>query len=85
MNEYSRLSRTRREQEIKKKKKSKIRRIFLLIIFLLVLYGGYTLFNLFMNLNNGYKESENTVAVSYTHLTLPTITTVCRSRWSPYH
>ena len=23
--------------------------------------------------------------VSYTHLTLPTITTVCRSRWSPYH
>ena len=24
-------------------------------------------------------------AVSYTHLTLPTITTVCRSRWSPYH
>lgn len=63
MNEYSRLSRTRREQEIKKKKKSKIRRIFLLIIFLLVLYGGYTLFNLFMNLNNGYKESENTVEV----------------------
>ena len=23
-------------------------------------------------------------AVSYTHLTLPT-TTLCRSRWSPYH
>ena len=23
--------------------------------------------------------------VSYTHLTLPTITTVCISRWSPYH
>ena len=25
------------------------------------------------------------VAVSYTHLTLPTILRSCRSRWSPYH
>ena len=25
------------------------------------------------------------LAVSYTHLTLPTITSGCRSRWSPYH
>ena len=24
-------------------------------------------------------------AVSYTHLTLPTIAMRCRSRWSPYH
>ena len=24
-------------------------------------------------------------AVSYTHLTLPTIILPCRSRWSPYH
>ena len=24
-------------------------------------------------------------AVSYTHLTLPTTTRQCRSRWSPYH
>ena len=23
--------------------------------------------------------------VSYTHLTLPTSNTLCRSRWSPYH
>ena len=23
--------------------------------------------------------------VSYTHLTLPTMASVCRSRWSPYH
>ena len=23
--------------------------------------------------------------VSYTHLTLPTTHSVCRSRWSPYH
>ena len=25
------------------------------------------------------------VTVSYTHLTLPTTCTRCRSRWSPYH
>ena len=25
------------------------------------------------------------MAVSYTHLTLPTMSLVCRSRWSPYH
>ena len=25
------------------------------------------------------------MAVSYTHLTLPTTRLVCRSRWSPYH
>ena len=25
------------------------------------------------------------VPVSYTHLTLPTIALLCRSRWSPYH
>ena len=25
------------------------------------------------------------IAVSYTHLTLPTIVRWCRSRWSPYH
>ena len=24
-------------------------------------------------------------AVSYTHLTLPTMMATCRSRWSPYH
>ena len=27
----------------------------------------------------------NYAAVSYTHLTLPTIHVECRSRWSPYH
>ena len=26
-----------------------------------------------------------TIPVSYTHLTLPTIHVLCRSRWSPYH
>ena len=26
-----------------------------------------------------------TDTVSYTHLTLPTIALLCRSRWSPYH
>ena len=30
-------------------------------------------------------ESIRTYAVSYTHLTLPTIRHRCRSRWSPYH
>ena len=25
------------------------------------------------------------MSVSYTHLTLPTIMCLCRSRWSPYH
>ena len=25
------------------------------------------------------------MAVSYTHLTLPTMSTTCRSRWSAYH
>ena len=33
-----------------------------------------------------YREpSVNLGAVSYTHLTLPTIVEWCRSRWSPYH
>ena len=30
-----------------------------------------------------YREVD--YAVSYTHLTLPTMASVCRSRWSPYH
>ena len=29
--------------------------------------------------------SQHPDAVSYTHLTLPTIYPKCRSRWSPYH
>ena len=28
---------------------------------------------------------EGTIPVSYTHLTLPTKNSPCRSRWSPYH
>ena len=28
---------------------------------------------------------QNVQAVSYTHLTLPTNVSMCRSRWSPYH
>ena len=31
------------------------------------------------------KESNIIMAVSYTHLTLPTSLAECRSRWSPYH
>ena len=30
-------------------------------------------------------SKETLQAVSYTHLTLPTIPFECRSRWSPYH
>ena len=30
-------------------------------------------------------DSNTIIAVSYTHLTLPTTCRVCRSRWSPYH
>ena len=29
--------------------------------------------------------SKEDIPVSYTHLTLPTIHVLCRSRWSPYH
>ena len=31
------------------------------------------------------KEAKSYMAVSYTHLTLPTTLHECRSRWSPYH
>ena len=33
----------------------------------------------------GLKEGKGGGAVSYTHLTLPTTGSLCRSRWSPYH
>ena len=32
-----------------------------------------------------HEVSLNVKPVSYTHLTLPTMPTGCRSRWSPYH
>ena len=31
------------------------------------------------------KNEETRIPVSYTHLTLPTTGSLCRSRWSPYH
>ena len=31
------------------------------------------------------REDRYTQPVSYTHLTLPTTGSLCRSRWSPYH
>ena len=34
---------------------------------------------------DGIMNDEDPEAVSYTHLTLPTTCTRCRSRWSPYH
>ena len=35
--------------------------------------------------NYTYTMLNRILAVSYTHLTLPTNTVTCRSRWSPYH
>ena len=35
--------------------------------------------------NIGARRLYTVMAVSYTHLTLPTNTVTCRSRWSPYH
>ena len=32
-----------------------------------------------------YIMMKGTIPVSYTHLTLPTTGSLCRSRWSPYH
>ena len=32
-----------------------------------------------------YFHGNGSDPVSYTHLTLPTMSLVCRSRWSPYH
>ena len=31
------------------------------------------------------QEQRRLTPVSYTHLTLPTMSGLCRSRWSPYH
>ena len=39
---------------------------------------------IYLDLVNQYVE-QRVLAVSYTHLTLPTIRLTCRSRWSPYH
>ena len=33
----------------------------------------------------GYSQEQCAESVSYTHLTLPTNVSRCRSRWSPYH
>ena len=37
------------------------------------------------NKNMGITPKHTNGPVSYTHLTLPTIALLCRSRWSPYH
>ena len=38
-----------------------------------------------LQLEQSTLTTQGQVAVSYTHLTLPTKVLVCRSRWSPYH
>ena len=45
--------------------------------------SGFVANSFAMRLNQLGKNAY--VAVSYTHLTLPTIAAECRSRWSPYH
>ena len=36
-------------------------------------------------ISRGFAYVFTLASVSYTHLTLPTIALLCRSRWSPYH
>ena len=54
-------------------------------------FNGLTRCNISLDKNKSYTNPfTNNVeqydgAVSYTHLTLPTIAAECRSRWSPYH
>ena len=38
-----------------------------------------------MDCKKALTETNGDMAVSYTHLTLPTNSQECRSRWSPYH
>ena len=52
-------------------------------------HGTLTRFRMEVNADNLDEQvasaRENLKAVSYTHLTLPTKSDECRSRWSPYH
>ena len=41
--------------------------------------------NAIEEINKAYTDEHGIHAVSYTHLTLPTNSGMCRSRWSPYH
>ena len=46
---------------------------------------GVQLTNAYQVLVDGNQIRNASAPVSYTHLTLPTMSLVCRSRWSPYH
>lgn len=61
-NEYSNLSRVRKHKE-KKKKRRFFWKIILVIATLLIVYGGYTIYNLYKSVEVGYKKVENTVEV----------------------
>ena len=70
---------TLKEEPIIKNNFSKILKLnFLFIIFVFISFAMLS-FSFFIDL---YKDIK---AVSYTHLTLPTTASQCRSRWSPYH
>ena len=47
--------------------------------------AGYTAMLSVLSLEEGGVMPDSGEAVSYTHLTLPTMIIRCRSRWSPYH
>ena len=48
-----------------------------------MVYDRNDLFNVYLQYQKA--NMANVVPVSYTHLTLPTRSIKCRSRWSPYH
>ena len=51
----------------------------------LVIADQHAAVNTFPGLVHTARHTMRVGTVSYTHLTLPTMASVCRSRWSPYH
>ena len=51
------------------------------------IFDGYSVipYKTFISDDDRDERRETNIAVSYTHLTLPTKLEWCRSRWSPYH
>ena len=60
--------------------------IFLVLAIIISLIDYYTMYVYDILVFSGIIiQSVVKIAVSYTHLTLPTTKRWCRSRWSPYH
>lgn len=64
-NNYSRIKRNQElyEQEERESKKKVWKRILLIVLSLLLVYGGYTLYNFVKSVNTGFSEVENTTKV----------------------